>query len=162
MKHLETLKESLERKKASRMNQAIYAFVDGKVPLPLTYAHSRGTANSAIEQHRSISNFAESHGLAPEEHSDNVAANAEGIATLSLNGGRLLDHDFSKPDNGSYVGTNNTEMTGNENVDRSGQHDQEDRGALFARASYLMKDALDATGWSVGETLCFITANNIS
>ncbi len=142
VKHLETTKESLERKKASRMNQAIYAFVDGKVPKPLAYLHFRGTAKSGIEQHRSIANYTELHGRAPEESTDDVTANAEAMSTLSLNGARSIDQDISRPEHRNYVGTNGTEAMGNEKINRGGQMDQEDRGALFARASYLMKDAI--------------------
>lgn len=149
MKHLETMKESLERKKASRMNQAIYAFVDGKDLVPLAYAHPRGTANSAIEQHRSIENYAELHRRGPEDSKNDVTASAKAMSALSLKGVRSMDHDLLKLEHGDHVDTTGTETTGNENIDRSGEMDQEDRGALFARASYLMKDALDATGWSV-------------
>lgn len=159
MKQLEMSKESLERRKASRMNQAMYAFVDGKVPQPLAYAHLRGTANSAIEEHRSTSNYAESHGFATEVLADDFALHADGIAALSLQDDRSTEHDLSKVDPGSYAGTSNSGIARNQNQDENSHSDQEDRGALFARASFLMKDALDATGWSVCERSARIHAN---
>lgn len=137
MKHLVMTKENSERRKAMRMSQALSAFVDGKVPL--AYAKLEGTAKWSAEDHRSST---DPSGIQPANTSV-----IDNIGPLDLNDKDFGSGENSVVENGSHEGFASFTRPEVQRSDSGATIGQEERSTLFARASFLMKDALEATGW---------------
>jgi hypothetical protein len=145
MKHLVMTKENSERRKAMRMSQALSAFVDGKVPL--AYAKIEGTAKWSAEDHWSSTDPSRTQ---PPNTNGNVgisASDVDNIAALDLNSQSSCREENSILDNGSHENFASFTRLEVQRADSGATKGQEERSILFARASFLMKDALEATGW---------------
>jgi hypothetical protein len=135
MKQLVMTKENSERRKAMRMGQALSTFIDGKAPKKQrTASWSRGSHRYQAEQ--------------PSPHPPGANGHAgSGIDALELND-RSLDHDeASTTRNGSHESFAKLGLSTREKAEPNTRKGQEERSVLFARASFLIKDALEATGW---------------
>jgi hypothetical protein len=145
MKHLVMTKENLERRKAMRMGQALSAFVDGKVPL--AYAKIQGTAKWSTDDHRSSAGLSNNQPPDINGHVGSSALDIDDIAALDLNDKSPAHQEASIIENGSGEGFASSIRPDVQRVDLGAAKGQEERSILFARASFLMKDALEATGW---------------
>ena len=123
-----------------RMGQALSAFIDGKVPL--AYAKIEGTAKWSAEDHWSSTDPSRTQPPNTNGHVGTSALDVSNIAALELNG-QGSARETSTVENGSRDGFASFTQQEAE-IAASGQ---EERSILFARASFLMKDALEATGW---------------
>jgi hypothetical protein len=144
MKHLVMTKENSERKKAMRMGQALSAFIDGKVPL--AYAKIEGTAKWSAEDHWSSTDPSRTQPPNTNGHVGISAPDINKIAALDLNGPGSA-RETSTVENGSHDGFASFTRPEAEIAASDATKGQEERSILFARASFLMKDALEATGW---------------
>jgi hypothetical protein len=144
MKHLVMTKENSERRKAMRMGQALSAFVDGKVPL--AYAKIEGTAKWSAEDHWSATDPSRTQPNA-NSHAEISPSETDNIAALDLNSQSSGLEENSMVENGSREGFASVALPDAQRVDSGATKRQEERSALFARASFLIKDALEATGW---------------
>jgi hypothetical protein len=142
MKQLVMTKENSERRKAMRMGQALSTFIDGKAPP--TYAKTQGIANWSKDSHRNQTEQPSPRSLGANGHADSGIDN---IGTLELND-RSPGHDeTSTIQNGSRESFASLDLSTLEKAEPNTGQGQEERSVLFARASFLMKDALEATGW---------------
>jgi hypothetical protein len=144
MKHLVMTKENSERRKAMRMGQALSAFVDGKVPL--AYAKIEGTANWSAEDHWSATDPPRTQPNT-NSHAEISASETDNIAALDLNSQSSGPEENSIVENGSREGFASVALPEVQRADSGATKWQEERSVLFARASFLIKDALEATGW---------------
>ena len=142
MKQLVMTKENSERRKAMRMGQALSTFIDGKAPI--AYAKTPGTANWSRDSHRYSTEQ-------PSPGSPGVNGHAgsgiDNIGALELND-RSPGHDeTSTIQNRSHESFASPDLSTQERAEPNTGQGQEELSVLFARASFLMKDALEATGW---------------
>jgi hypothetical protein len=145
MKHLVMTKENSERRKAMRMSQALSAFVDGKVPV--AYAKIQGTAKWSTEDHRSPADQSNIQPLDINGHVGTMASGADEVAVLDLNDRSIVHDEPSMIENGGRESFASSDRPDVQKADPGAAQGQEERSILFARASFLMKDALEATGW---------------
>jgi hypothetical protein len=146
MKQLVMNKENSERRKAMRMGQALAAFVvDGKVPL--AYAKIQGTAKWSTENHRGPTDQANIQPPDINPHIVVSASNTNEIAALGLTDRSSVHGDAPKTKNESHEDLASSDRPNSQKTDPSAVREQEERSVLFARASFLIKDALEATGW---------------
>jgi hypothetical protein len=142
MKQLVMAKENSERRKAMRMGQALSTFIDGKAPP--TYAKTQGTANWSKDSHQNHTEQPSPRSPGANSHSGSGINN---IGALELND-RSSGHDeTSTIQNGSRESFASLDLSTLEKAEPSTDQGQEERSVLFARASLLVKDALEATGW---------------
>lgn len=142
MKQLVMTKENSERRKAMRMGQALSTFIDGTAPP--TYAKVQGTANWSKDSHRNQTEQSSPCSPGANGHS---GSGIDNIGTLELND-RSPGHDeTSTIQNGSPESFASLDLSTLEKAEPNTGQGQEERSVLFARASFLMKDALEATGW---------------
>ena len=144
MNHLVMTKENSERRKAMRMGQALSAFVDGKVPL--AYTKIQGTAEWSTEDHRNPAD--ESNPQPPEinGHTGRLALAVDELAALDLNNQNPAHDEAPVVGNGSRESLAILDPPHLQRKGPGGAQAQEEHSLLFARASFLMKDALEATG----------------
>jgi hypothetical protein len=145
MKHLIMTKENSERRKAMRMSQALSAFVDGKVPL--AYAKLEGTAKWSAEDHRSSTDPSRIQPPNTNGHVGMSESVIDDIGALDLNDQDFGGGENSVVENCSHEGFASFTRPEVQRSDSGATIGQEERSTLFARASFLMKDALEATGW---------------
>ena len=144
MKHLVMTKENSERRKAVQMAQALSAFVDGKIPL--AYAKIQGTAKWSTEDHRSPADLSTSQPPNTNGHESMSASGIDEIAGLDFNDRNPLQNGSSVVEDGSHGSFISSHEPKFQRADPRAPQGQEERSALFARASFLMKDALEASG----------------
>jgi hypothetical protein len=142
MKQLVMTKENSERRKAMRMGQALSTFIDGKAPS--AYTKTQRTANWSKGSHRHQAEQPSPHSPGANGH---AGSGTDIIDALELND-RSSDHDeASTTQNGSGESFASPDLSTLEKAEPNTGQGQEERSVLFARASILMKDALEATGW---------------
>jgi hypothetical protein len=141
MKQLVMAKENSERRKAMRMGQALSTFIDGKAPP--AYAKTQGTANWSGDSH-----WYQTEQPSPRSPGANGHAGSgiDNIGALELNDRSPGYDETSTIQNGSCESFTGPDLSTLEKAEPSIGQEQE-RNVLFARASFLMKDALEATGW---------------
>lgn len=144
MKHLVMTKENSERRKAMRMSQALSAFVDGKVPL--AYAKIQGTAKWSTEDDRSPTDRSSSQPSNASDHVGRVIPSIDEIACPELSDESHVYDEVSRMDDESCESLATSDGLDAQEADPGAPQGQEERSVLFARASFLMKDALEATG----------------
>jgi hypothetical protein len=141
MKQLVMTKENSERRKAMRMGQALSTFIDGKAPS--AYAKVQGTPNWSRDSHQFQTEQ-------PRPHSPGANGRAgsgiDNVGAPELND-QSSDHEASTTQNESRESFASPDLSTLEKAEPNTSQEQEERSALFARASFLMKDALEATGW---------------
>ena len=142
MKQLVMAKENSERRKAMRMGQALSTFIDGKALS--AYAKIQGTANWSRDSHRYQTELSSPSSPGANGHAGSEIDNTD---ALELND-RSSGHDgTSTTQNGSRESFASPGLSTLEKAEPNTGQGQEERSVLFARASFLMKDALEATGW---------------
>lgn len=127
------------------MGQALSAFVDDKVPL--AYAKIQGTAKWSTEDHWSSANLSNNQSPDTSGHVGLSASDINDVAALDLNAKSPIHEEASVFENGSREGFASSTRPNVERVDLGATKGQEERSILFARASFLMKEALEANGW---------------
>jgi len=142
MKQLVMAKENSERRKAMRMGQALSTFIDGKAPP--TYAKIQGTANWSKDSHWNQTEQPSPHSPGANCHAGSEIGN---IGAPELNDQSPGHDETSTVQNGSRGSFASLDLSTLEKAEPNTGQGQEERSVLFARASFLMKDALEATGW---------------
>lgn len=145
MKHLVMNKENSERRKAMRMGQALSAFVDGKVPF--AHAQMQGTGVWLTEDHRSFTDPPYTPPAGTNGNTGIWAFETDDVAALDENDKSPGLSGKSTLENGSQNGFATFDRPDAQRADSGASRGQEERSVLFTRASLLMKDALEATGW---------------
>jgi hypothetical protein len=139
MKQLVMAKENSERRKAMRMGQALSTFLDGKAPS--AYAKIQGTANWSRDSHRYQTEQ-------PSPRSPGATGLAgsgtDNIDALKLND-RSSGHDEASTT--QNVSRESFASPGLSTLEKAEPDTGQERSVLFARASFLIRDALEASGW---------------
>ena len=144
MKHLVMTKENSERRKAMRMSEALSAFVAGKVPL--AYSKIQGTANWSSEDHESPADQSNTYPPEINGQTSKLASGIDEFPALTLNDPSSNQNEGEVLENGSRQNSATFDGPNVEKADLDGAQAQEESSVLFARASFLMKHALEATG----------------
>jgi hypothetical protein len=142
MKQLVMTKENSERRKAMRMGQALSTFIDGKVPSAC--AKTQRTADWSRASHRYQTERPSPHSPGANGH---ASSGIDSIDALELNDRSSGHGEASTTQNGSRESFASPGLSTLEKAEPNTGQGQEERSVLFARASFLMKDALEATGW---------------
>lgn len=152
MDQLGTTKESSERQKSMGMGKALSEFVDGK--LPLTYTQVSKASDIARAARRSLTDHTGFLGSNQNGYLDKASVNMD-FSALSPKRQRRPSHSISPLENGSGASVAFSDTTNMPTPEIS-----QDRGNTFARASFFIRDALEATGWYVCGTIDCAPANS--
>ena len=136
MKQLVMAKENSERRKAMRMGQALSTFLDGKAPS--AHARIQGTANWSKDSHQYQTEQ-------PSPRSPGATGLA-GSGTDNIDALKLNDRS-SGHDEASTTQNVSRESPGLSTLEKAEPDTGQEQSVLFARASFLIRDALEASGW---------------
>jgi len=146
MGQLRQIKESAERSMSFRMSAALSSFVDGRISVKQE-EKSCGPTSPAITAHQQNGPMVEPHSTRPpasQPRANSIPHLSSSLDQLSLKDGSDDDDDDRDMPLSRTSGVNDqSPVKHKEPMDP----EMRERESIFARAAYLLRDAMEVDGW---------------